>query len=100
MNIDREEEKKKEQIRIAIKQQKATNFNDIKEHERRYEEIMRNQKQERERKLGELNTSGSRKFYRSKFMRDVLGREEQERAEVEEKASAPRRFLEKKWEYA
>jgi hypothetical protein len=37
---------------MIMKQQKIVSFDDIKEHERKYEEIMRSQKDEREKKMG------------------------------------------------
>lgn len=37
---------------MAIKQQKMVNFEDIKVHEKKYDDIMRTQKEERDKKLG------------------------------------------------
>lgn len=40
-----QEERKKEEIKLALKVQKNIHFDDIKEHEKKYDEIMRAQRE-------------------------------------------------------
>lgn len=55
--------------------QKAAALSDLKEHEQKYDEVLRGQRQERERKLGGLGTSSLKKYYQSKFLKEVLEQE-------------------------
>ena len=67
-----EEEKKKEELKVALKKQKLMNFDDIKEHQKKYDDIMRSQKEERERKMGDLTRGNSKKYYQSKILKDQI----------------------------
>ena len=71
-SIEIEEEKKKGAIKLALKKQKIVNFDEIKEHEKKYEDIMRIQREEREKKLGQLSRGNSKKYYHSKLLKDQL----------------------------
>lgn len=43
-NVEVEEDRKKEELKLALKKQKIVNFDDIREHEKKYDDIMRSQK--------------------------------------------------------
>ena len=60
---------------MSIRMRRAAAFGDLKEHEQKYEEVLRGQRQERERKLGGLGTGSLKKYYQSKFLKGVLEQE-------------------------
>ena len=71
-----EEEKKKEELKVALKKQKFMNFDDIKEHQKKYDDIMRSQKEERERKMGDLTRGNSKKYYQPKIFKDQIDQDQ------------------------
>jgi hypothetical protein len=95
-----QEGRKKEELKLALKLQKNVHFDEIKEHEKRYDEIMRVQREERGKKLGELAKGNSKKYYQSRLLKDCLEQEERVRAEPLERKNEVKQHFLKKEEYA
>ena len=68
-----------------MKLQKTVKFDEIKEHQKKYEYIMKAQKEERQKKLGELVRGNSKKYYHNRLLKDCIEQEEKLKVEHEEK---------------